>query len=76
MAVELEEAEGRVLGALLLKSGMLLDARTRSEQGKDAFFFLLGDPHAESFTVFRMQGVWAGARPLGRLDSLVLESAG
>src|SRR6187549_435446 len=31
MAVELEEGEGRVLGALLLKSGMLLDARTRSE---------------------------------------------
>ena len=76
MAVELEEAEGRVLGALLLKSGMLLDARTRSEQGKNAFFFLLGEPHAESFTVFRMQGVWAGAKPVGRLDSLVLESAG
>jgi chromosome partitioning protein len=76
MAVQLEEAEGRVLGALLLKSGMLLDARTRSEQGKNAFFFLLGDPHAESFTVFRMQGDWGGARPLGRLDTLVLESAG
>jgi chromosome partitioning protein len=76
MAVELEEAEGRVLGAMLLKSGMLLDARTRSEQGKNAFFFLLGEPHAESFTVFRMQGVWAGSKPLGRIDSLVLESAG
>jgi chromosome partitioning protein len=76
MAVELEEGEGRVLGALLLKSGMLLDARTRSEQGKNAFFFMLGEPHAESFTVFRMQGVWAGDKPVGRLDSLVLESAG
>jgi chromosome partitioning protein len=75
MAVEVE-AEGRVLGALLLKSGMLLDARTRSEQGKNAFFFLLGEPQAESFTVFRMQGVWNGSKPLGRLDSLVLESAG
>lgn len=75
MSVELQASGGDLLGKLLLKSGMLLDARTPQEHGKDAFFLLLGDPRAESFNVFRLLGSWQNPTPLGRIDSLVMELA-
>src|SRR5262245_49640724 len=74
MTVELE-ASGHVLGALLVKSGMLLDASTPQERGRDAFFLLLGNSRAANFAVFRLVGSLQTPRPLGRIDRLVLESA-
>ena len=74
MTVELEASGGHVLGALLVKSGMLLDASTPQERGKHAFFLLLGDSRAANFAVFRLVGSLQTPRPLGRIDSLVLES--
>lgn len=76
MSIELHAADGAPVGALLLKSGMLLDARAPAKgSGKDAFFLLLGDTRAERFSVFRMVGQWNEIHPLGKLDNLVLESA-
>ena len=76
MSIELQAGDGTPVGAMLLKSGMLLDARAPKGSGKDAFFLMLGDTRAERFSVFRLVGQWHDASPLGKLDNLVLESAG
>ncbi len=75
MSIELQAADGTPVGAMLMKSGMLLDARAPKGSGKDAFFLLLADTRAEKFTVCRLVGQWHDLHPLGRLDNLVLESA-